>query len=436
MRFTALKASALLALALVLSAIAIAQAHAQAPAWAPADEAQRAQQIVRVAECALFKVESFVNSTVQNESVKSRLEELDLMDDLQGNASLLEQAEALVMEAKEGLAAGSYTRAVMCAVEAMRICKDVYRNVHKILELAGLEIETFERPEVQAQGILVAVNRSLERIERLRALVKGLELALLQVEEKLSKAERLLDIDEIEELLSSGNVSEAAHRLAEANKLIGQAYGLLHSTAKERMVERVERYRAKIRERLEGIINNMSKEELDQAIRRLGFPSVGKLKEFIDDLVEQARGMAKVRAGEALQKLREASDKLKEFVKIYIAKRLPPIAEEPVLDVSVEVFKERVGVVMRVTVKNIGRATILFPNTAFGSVVEKEVDGRWIPYYSPISAQVIVKLEPGEERSFSIWLFRPEPGHYRVAVYGSIEKAMTPVSAWAGFTIS
>jgi HEPN domain-containing protein len=436
MKVTALKASALLALALVLSAVAIAQAHAQAPAWAPADEVQRAQQIVRAAECALFKVKSFVNSIMQNESVKSRLEGLGLMDDLQGNASLLEQAEALVTEAKESLAAGKYTGAMVCAVEAMRICKDVCRNVHKILELAGLEIETSERPEVQAQGILVAVNRSLERIERLKALVEGLKLPQVEeIKEKLSKAEGLLDIDEIKGLLSSGNVSEAAHGLAEANKLIGQAYGLLHSTAKERIVERMERYRAKIRERFEGIVNNMSEEELGQAIRRLGFPDVGKLKKFIDDLIEQARGIAKVKIGEALQKLGEARDKLKELAKIYIAKRLPPIAEEPSLDVDVEVFKERVGVVVRVTVKNVGRTTILFPNTAFGSVVEKEVDGRWIPYYSPISAQVIVKLEPGEERSFSIRLFRPEPGHYRVAVHGFVEKAMTPVFAWAEFTI-
>jgi len=436
MKVTALKASALLALALVLSAVAIAQAHAQAPAWASADEAQRAQQVVRAAECALFKVKSFVNSIMQNESVKSRLEGLGLMDDLQGNASLLEQAEALVTEAKESLAAGNYTGAMVCAVEAMRICKDVCRNVHKILELAGLEIETSERPEVQAQGILVAVNRSLERIERLKALVEGLKLPQVEeIKEKLSKAEGLLDIDEIKGLLSSGNVSEAAHGLAEANKLIGQAYGLLHSTAKERIVERMERYRAKIRERFEGIVNNMSEEELGQAIRRLGFPDVGKLKEFIDDLVKQARGIAKVKIGEALQKLGEARDKLKELAKIYIAKRLPPIAEEPSLDVDVEVFKERVGVVVRVTVKNVGRTTILFPNTAFGSVVEKEVDGRWIPYYSPISAQVIVKLEPGEERSFSIRLFRPEPGHYRVAVHGFVEKAMTPVFAWAEFTI-
>ena len=436
MKVTALKASALLALALVLSAVAIAQARAQAPAWASADEAQRAQQVVRAAECALFKVKSFVNSIMQNESVKSRLEGLGLMDDLQGNASLLEQAEALVTEAKESLAAGNYTGAMVCAVEAMRICKDVCRNVHKILELAGLEIETSERPEVQAQGILVAVNRSLERIERLKALVEGLKLPQVEeIKEKLSKAEGLLDIDEIKGLLSSGNVSEAAHGLAEANKLIGQAYGLLHSTAKERIVERMERYRAKIRERFEGIVNNMSEEELGQAIRRLGFLDVGKLKKFIDDLIEQARGIAKVRTDEALQKLREARDKLKELAKIYIAKRLPPIAEEPSLDVSVEVFKERVGVVVRVTVKNVGRTTILFPNTAFGSVVEKEVDGRWIPYYSPISAQVIVKLEPGEERSFSIRLFRPEPGHYRVAVHGFVEKAMTPVFAWAEFTI-
>lgn len=426
------------ALLAVLVLSAITQAYAQAPAWAPADDAQRAQQTVGVAECALFKVESFVNSTMQNVNVTSKLEELGLMGDLQGNASLLERAKALVTEAKKDLAAGNCTEAVMNAVEAMRVCREVCRNVHKILELAGLEVERPERPEIQAQGILVAVNRSLERVERLEAVVKGLEGALSQVEEKLSEAKKLLDeiLDKIKGLLSSGNVSEAAHRLAEANKLIVQAYGLLHSTAKERVAERVERYRAKIGERLEGLVKNMSKEELDRAIKKLGFPSVNKFREFVNDLVERAKEKAKDKIDEALQRLREASDKLKEFAKIYIAERLPPIAERPALDLSVEVSKKRPGVVVRVTVKNVGNATILFPNAAFGLIIEKEVNGGWIPYYSPISAQVIVKLGPGEERSFSIQLFRPEPGHYRVSVLGFSEKAMIPVSAWAEFTIS
>ena len=434
MKVTALKASALLALALVLSAIAIAQAHAQAPAWAPADEAQRAQQIVEVAERALFRVESFISSIEQNESLMSRLEELNLADDLRGNASLLEQARALLSEAKEGLEAGNYTEAIMKAIEAMRICREVCRNAHEVLELAGLEPKA-ERPEVQAQGILVAVNRSLERIKRLEALISELGQALSQVEDikaKLSEAGSLLDV--IERLLAEGNVSEAARRLAEANKLIGQAYGLLHFVAKAEVAKRVERFRERIMERFNEVAKNMSQEELRKVMEELGFANASEFKKLLEEMVRQARERVSVKIDEALQRLKGVSERLKEF-KTYVAKKVSPATEVPALSVSVEVSKERLWVIVKVKVKNVGNTTILFPNTACGLVIEREVDGEWTPYYTPISAQLIVKLKPGEERDFSVRLFRPEPGHYRAVVRGFSELAMVPASACAEFTI-
>jgi len=434
MKVTALKALALLALVLALSAMAIAQAHAQAPAWAPADEAQRAQHMVEVAEIALFKVESFINSTKQNESLMSKLEELGLADDVEGNASLLGQAKALLMGAKDCLAEEYYDEAAVKAIEAMRICREVFRSVHKALELAGLEVRA-ERPEVQAQGILVAVNRSLERIGRIEGLVAQAD-ELAQAGELLKEAKALLNTSEIERLLSAGNVSEAAHRLAEANRLIADAFRLLKSKAEEKIPERVERFRAKIMERIEEVAKKMSEKELREAMKKLGLTDLNKFKELVDELVKQAKERARVKIEEGLKRLEEVRNKLKEFTKIYIAKRAPPIAEGLALSASVEVSKEKLWVMVKVTVKNVGNATILFPNAAYGSVIEKEVDGRWIPYYTPISAQVIVRLGPGEEKSFSIKLLRPEPGHYRVVVRGFHEGTMTPTSAWAEFTIS
>jgi len=437
MRITALKASALLALALALSAIAIAQAHAQAPAWAPADEAQRAQRIVEVAERALFKVESFISSIEQNGSLMSRLEESNLADDLRGNASLLEQARALLTEAKEGLEAGNYTEATMKAIEAMRICREVCKNVHEVLEVAGFEPKA-ERPEVRAQGILVAVNRSLERIERLEALVQRLDRALPlieDVEDKLEEAKSLLDVEYIKQLLAAGNVSEAAKRLARANELIGQAYGLLHSVAKAEVAKRVERFRERIMERFNEVAKNMSQEELRKAMEELGFANASEFKKLLEEMVRQARESVNVKIDEALQRLKEVSDRLKGFTKIYVAKRASPATEVPALSINVEVSKERLWVIVKVKVKNVGNATILFPNTACGLVIEKEVDREWTPYYTPISAQLIVKLRPGEERDFSVRLFRPEPGHYRAVVRGFSEVAMVPASAYAEFTI-
>ena len=103
-----------------------------------------------------FKVESFVNSTLQNINVASKLESLGLMGDLSGNASLLEQAKALLAEAKADIAAGNYTDAVAKAMETMKVCRDVFKSIHEILEKAG--VEEAEGPEIQAQGSMDATS--------------------------------------------------------------------------------------------------------------------------------------------------------------------------------------------------------------------------------------------------------------------------------------
>jgi tetratricopeptide (TPR) repeat protein len=426
MRSKSLAVSALLVVVLALSAVM------QAYSFAPAEDAQRAEQMVKVAEAALFKVESFVNSTLQDANVTGKLESLGLMDEFRGNASLLDQAKALMAEAKADMEAGNYTDAVEKAMEAMKVCRDVFKSVHEILEEAGLE--EAEKPEIRAQGLLVAIDRALERIKRIEAL---LPKDASDVKALLSQAAALLNLTEAEQLLREGNVTEVAHRLAEANKLIAQAFKQLKSKAEEKAAERVEKFKEKVEERLREIAGKMNETELGEAMRKLGFGNVSSFNAFIEELARQAVEHAKSgKVGEAAGKLKGIGEKMKEFAKAYRAKEIPQVGESLSLNVSVEVSKEKLWTMVKVTVENAGNATIAFPNSAFGSIIEREVDGKWIPYYSPISIQVIVKLNPGEARSFSIKLFKPEAGQYRVVVHGFSAKTMTPVSASAEFTIA
>jgi hypothetical protein len=420
------RASTVLALLAVMLAFStVVQVHAPAPS----DDAQRAEHMVKTAETALFKVESFINSTTQNANATGKLEILGLMDDFSGNASLLEQAKALIAEAEADIAAGNYTDAMMKAMEAMKVCRDVFKNIHKILEEAGVEVGA-ERSEIeiQAQGLLVAINRSLERIERIEAILPEVE--------GLDEAKELLNVTEVEQLLREGNVTEVAHRLAEANQLIAQAFKQLKSKAEEKMAERVEKFKEKIEEKLGEIAGKMNETMLGEAMRKFGFGNMSEFKTFIEEFVRQAKEHLKTgNVGEAVGKLKEIGEKVKEFAKAYEAKKIPPVSENLSLSVSVEVYAEKHWTVVKITVENSGNATILFPNSAFGSIVEKNVGGKWVPYYSPISAQVVVRLNPSEAGSFSIKLFKPEAGQYRVVVHGFSAKTMTPVSASAEFTI-
>ena len=477
------KTGLLLVLALAISMALVPFSFTQAqpqPAQYPVDEKQRAELTLRSAETALSKAESFINYAKTTLS-KANATEL-AKEALENATALLNEAKSLLDEAKTCLDKGAYENATLKAMEAMRLCREAYRTLHESLEKKGLvKPERPEVPEVQGRGILVAVNRSLERVERLEGLIEELkealpQEALSQIEGNLTEAEKLLNATEIQQLLVAGNVSEAARRLAEAEKLIGQAYGLLHSTAKAKVTERIEKYKTKVLEKLEELGKAVNATALNEALRGLGFKNFEELKKLVEDHAKEAKEEAKAGIEKALQKLEEVREKLEELRKSLPRppKPTPPIVKPPVeilptptppapspptptpptppvtppsppapsppkyvanLSVKVEVAREGNYATVNVVVENTGNVTILFSNAALGLIIEKNVDGQWISYFSPISAQVITKLESGESKTISLRM-KAEPGLYRAVVSGLAEGTMQPVVGSAEFTIT
>jgi tetratricopeptide (TPR) repeat protein len=458
----------LLTLALIMPAItvvvpALAQEQsspAPTPLQYPVDEKQRAELTIRSAQIALFKAESFINYT---KSALSKANATELAKEaLDSATALLNNAKALLEEAKAYFDQGAYENATLKAMEAMRLCREAYRTLHESLEKKGLvKPERPEVPEVQGRGILVAVNRSLERVERLEALIKGLKAVLPQIEGNLTKAKELLNAAEIQQLLIAGNVSEVAKRLAEAEKLIGQAYGLLHSTAKAKVAERIEKYKSKVLERLEELGKAVNATALSKALQGLGLRNIEELKKLVEDRVSEAKKDAKAGIDKALQKLKEVRDKLEELRKSLPRPPMPvppitPPVKPPIeilptptptppmpappkyeakLSVKAEATREGNYAIVKVVVENTGNVTILFSNAALNLVIEKNVDGKWVFYCSPISAQVITKLGPRETKALDLRI-KAEPGLYRAVVKGLAEGTMQPIMAFAEFTIT
>jgi hypothetical protein len=262
-------------------------------------------------------------------------------------------------------------------------------------------------------------------------------------------------------------VSEAAKRLAEANKLIEQAYGLLHFTAKTRVAERVEKYKSKVLEELEELGKAVNATALNETLRGLGLKNFKELKKLVEDRVSEAKKGAEAGIDKALEKLEEVRDKLKELRKSLPRppKPTPPVKPpveilptptppsppmptpptptppsppkpyEAKLSVKTEATREGGHVMVKVVVENAGNVTILFSNAALNLVIEKNVGGKWVFYYSPISAQVITKLGPGESKTLSLKM-KAEPGLYRAVVRGLVEGTMQPVVSSAEFTIT
>ena len=464
---------AILLLALITPAItAIAPALAQqsspasTPLQYPVDERQRAELTIRSAQIALIKAESFINNT-KTALTKANAAEL-AKEALDSATALLNEAKSLLDEAKAYFEQGAYENATLKAMEAMRLCREAYRTLHESLEEKGLvKPERPEVPEVQGRGILVAVNRSLERIERLEALIGSKDVPQ-QIIDNLAKAEGLLSIEEIRHLLDTGNVSEAAKRLAEAEKLIGQAYGLLHSTAKARIAERIEKYKLKVLEKLEELGKAVNATALSKALQGLGLRNIEELKKLVEDHVKEAKEKAKAGIEKALQKLEEVREKLEELRKSLPRPPMPvppitppvkppveilptptppapspptptpptpPKSYEAKLSVKAEAIREGNYAIVKVVVENTGNVTILFSNAALNLVIEKNVDGKWVFYCSPISAQVITKLGPRETKALDLRI-KAEPGLYRAVVKGLAEGTMQPIMAFAEFTIT
>ena len=413
-------AAALLAFLLVS---AVAQAL---PAASIKNGESMAKNIVKAASNAEKCVTALVDRIKANSTIIELINGLDLKDAFWGNVSLINSGSALLDEAEADLEDGNYTDAMNEAMEAMSIFKEVWVNIHQILRELGItEIEAEGKPEVQAQGLLVAINRTLERIERIEELMVDVQALMID-------ARSLLNMTKVKALLAEGNVSEVAHRLAEANKLIAQAHMMLKAKAEAKMAERMERFRERVMERLEAMAGKLNETALKEIMEEMSFRNMGEFRQWLNTLINETKEHAKAgEMGLALGKLKNLDEKFKGFARRFTAKTVPPEAQEenPALEVSVEKRTLRNQVILRVTVNNTGNCDVVFPNAALGLVIEKKVSGEWVPHYRPVSVQVLVKLEPGESREITIKIVKPEEGVYRATVSGWSKIALKPVTA-------
>ncbi|MEM3388650.1 MAG: hypothetical protein QXK47_05600 [Candidatus Bathyarchaeia archaeon] len=161
-------------------------------------------------------------------------------------------------EAKACVESGNYSAAVNYATQAMEAFRDTFKGIMRILEQAGVE----KGELLRAQGLIVAATRALERIERIE---KILPENATDVRQLLDQAKSLLNMTEITQMLQQGKISEAAQRLAEANRLINEAFKALKAKAEEKMSERMKRFCEKLEEKFEGLIESMRGKGLNVA---------------------------------------------------------------------------------------------------------------------------------------------------------------------------
>jgi len=194
--------------------------------------------------------------------------------------------------------AEDYAGAITNATEALTIFRDVFKALNDILEEAGVPRGQL----IDAQGLIEAMKRALERIERLREIAPSEVLAILDA------AEEYLDIATAIAWLREGRVNETAWNMTRANKLISLAHSLLKGKAAELKDKRLEGYLR--------LIENL----YDRLLRLASKADAGELVDQLEDEVEPLIGEARIafadeEYGIAIARLVEARNILSEIVR-------------------------------------------------------------------------------------------------------------------------
>jgi len=395
-------------------------------------EAKRVENMLNVAYKSRDRVRFLVNSVETNQTLMNLISAAGLNSAFYGNVTLLGNGENLLSRAESEYEAGNYALALNYTLQALDVFRDVFRNVHVIVCKAGgcLERESV----IVAEGLIVAANRTLERIKSIR------ELGDIPMEayDKLSEAEKLLSITELRNLLAKGNVSEVAHRIADAEKLVADAFKIIKSKAEEKCAERVDKFLAKVDETFNKIVEKAKSLGVNasEVLKMFGFNNLNEVQEMKNNLIGKVKSFVKLgKIVQAIKEMDAAMEKIRNMDREM--ERVRYIAQyhfNAKLEVKVEKNVKKPFIILDITITNTGNATLIFPNSAFGLTIERSVDGSWKPVYTPISAQVLMMLKPGESRHIMLRVDLPA-GTYRVVVHAMCEKVFTPVIAYAEFTV-
>jgi flagellin-specific chaperone FliS len=244
------------------------------------------EQLVEVADNAEQQVKNLIDLLYANDTALDTIEEVGLLDELESNVTLYDEGVIKLAKAHEALEAEDYEGVVDYANEALGIFREVFSSIHRILEDAGLQ----KCELVDCQGLLEAMTRQLERIDRLREILP--QDAPDEIAQLLDDAEALLDIDVARVLLLEGKTTEVRDTLQEAKELILQVYDYLKEVAEGLNAWRIEGYCDRVRERIRERFRNANQAGIDFAdvLQSLGYQSEYQFMETLENMIQTAKG--------------------------------------------------------------------------------------------------------------------------------------------------
>ena len=276
-----------LAALVVLMTVLIAVAPASAILYGQAQiQKTPAEEMVEVADKAEQQVKDLIDLVYANETALQKIEDVGLLDKLQSNVTLYDAGVANLTAAHDALDMADYEGAVDYATEALSVFREVFSSIHVILEAAGLQ----KGHLVDNQGLLEAMTRQLQRIDRLREILP--DDAPEEITQLLDDAEALLDIDAARTLLLEGKSTEVLSSLQEAKELIVQVYDYLKTQAEASNAWRIDGYCERVQERIRERFQqgNQMGVNFTSALESLGYQSESQFMETLQNMIQTAQG--------------------------------------------------------------------------------------------------------------------------------------------------
>lgn len=296
---------------MLLATIVIIAAPASVLAY-PATESDRAERFVELADRAQDQVETVIGLVSLN---LTEIEAAGFLEDFNANVTLFTQGQENVTNAYECLAIEDYDGAIANATAALQTFREVLSSIHYIMLESGLT----QSGILEGQGLIVAMNRALARIDTLRDLLSKTDDPtsedVLQALALLDEAETYLDIETAQQWIIDGMVTETAHNLTVANSLISDAHQIVKDIATNMSHQRInnfigqmQRVRERFRERTqyaggEGI-------NVDAVMQQLGYENMTEFMNTIQNMTQNALNEGNIK--EAIQGLRQVSRTIRD----------------------------------------------------------------------------------------------------------------------------
>ncbi len=299
-----------IAVAIILVAIVAMVAPASAAMYHEQSESDKAEKIVEVAEKAEQKVENLIAIVNVNNNALNIIQ-LTFHNEWKGNMILFDEGTANVTAAQHKLEAEDYEGAIANATQALEIFREVLRSINTILQDSNVQTGQI----IDAQGLLIAMQRALDRIDRIRELLDEDAIDALEL---LDTATIYLDIDMARLWLLDGKVTETAYNMTQANSLISEAHHYLKDQAKESNGRRIDNYLEQMyraRERFRGRWENADNEgvNVDAVLESLDCDNWDDFILKLQEMTESAQEMDDIK--DVMKELKDIGRTIREVNK-------------------------------------------------------------------------------------------------------------------------